>query len=237
MRHATAELAGGLLGKRELRERAQELIDRAWEAAGPDRARLAREALDTYPECAEAYSILAEESATTEQKRELYSKAMAAGKRALGQKGLDEYAGRLWEEPETRSYMRARAGLAAALWELGEREEALAHLRGMLRLDPLDEPGLRYRFLGWLFLDGRNAEVENLLERQGFAGDTSAVWAYGRTLLAFRREGASQRAAALLAAAHRTGPSVPAELLAAWRGTSGALAWLEGSEPYGAITS
>src|SRR5205809_704370 len=134
MQHATAELAGGLLGRREHREKAQELIDGAWEADGPDRARMAREALDIYPECADAYSILAGEAATPEQKRELYSKAMAAGKRALGPRGLDEFTGQLWEEPVTRSYMLAREGLAAALWDLGEREEALAHLRGMLRL-------------------------------------------------------------------------------------------------------
>lgn len=41
--------------------------------------------------------------------------------------------------------MRARAALAGTLWRLGRREEAVDHQRELLRLNPNDNQGLRYR--------------------------------------------------------------------------------------------
>src|SRR3989449_7579455 len=70
-------------------ERAQELIYQAWEARGGRRVRLARQALALWPDCADAYCLLAEETATTLQEaRDLYAQALAAGERALGRERL-----------------------------------------------------------------------------------------------------------------------------------------------------
>ena len=65
---------------------------------------------------------------TTEAERDHYAKGVEAGEQALGPEGFEEYAGRFWGFLETRPYMRARAGLAAALLKLGggRRDRTLA---------------------------------------------------------------------------------------------------------------
>lgn len=94
-------------------ERAQDLMYQAWEATGPMRVKLARQALEISPDCADAYVLLAEETARTpEEALDLYTKGVAAGERALGKKYFEENAGHFWGLLETRPYMRARLGLA-----------------------------------------------------------------------------------------------------------------------------
>ena len=73
---------------------------------------------------------------------------LAAGERAVGRRVFVEDAGDFWLIFETRPYMRARAALAATLWRLGRREEAVEHQRELLRLNPRDNQGLRYRRRG-----------------------------------------------------------------------------------------
>ena len=63
---------------------------------------------------------------------------------------FEDDADEFWLIFETRPYMRARASLAAVLWRLGRREEAVAHQRELLRLNPRDNQGLRYRQANWL---------------------------------------------------------------------------------------
>jgi hypothetical protein len=57
-------------------------------------------------------------------------------RRALRRRVFVEDAGDFWLIFETRPYMRARAALAATLWRLGRREEAVGHQRELLRLNP-----------------------------------------------------------------------------------------------------
>jgi tetratricopeptide (TPR) repeat protein len=76
--------------------------------------------------------------------RDLYEMGVRAGERALGEEFFTEEVGNFWGILETRPYMRAREGLANALWALGERDQALAHYREMLELNPVDNQGVRY---------------------------------------------------------------------------------------------
>src|SRR5438132_14036893 len=56
--------------RRSAVDEAQEIMYRAWETPDRDRRiRLAREALAVSPDCADAYVLLAEESAATPEKR------------------------------------------------------------------------------------------------------------------------------------------------------------------------
>jgi len=120
-------------------EEAQNLVYEAWETKGPERVALARKALEICPDCADAYVILAEESAcSTAEARDLYAKGVAAAERALGPEIFKEEAGHFWGLLSTRPYMRARLGLAQCLWELGEYEAAVEHFRDLLRLNPRD---------------------------------------------------------------------------------------------------
>ena len=127
-------------------ERAQELIYDAFEIDDPQgRVELAEEALEISEDCSDAYVILAEESAEdADVARDLYEMGVRAGERALGEEFFTEEVGNFWGILETRPYMRAREGLANALWALGERDQALAHYREMLELNPVDNQGVRY---------------------------------------------------------------------------------------------
>lgn len=143
-RRTKAGASGSRVG-RNLLGQAQELIYNAWETA--DRKRrvaLAQKAIGISPDCADAYVLLAEETATLDEALEFYRKGVEAGERALGRQAFESDAGHFWGILETRPYMRARAGLARCLWESGKRDEALAHYREMLRLNPNDNQGLRY---------------------------------------------------------------------------------------------
>jgi len=192
-------------------EEAQELVYQALETTGPRRGQLARRALERSPGCADAYVLLAEDAGDPQEALRLYEHGVRAGERALGRDAFQDDVGHFWGILETRPYMRARQGLAAALWHLGEREAALGHLRDLLRLNPGDNQGLRYTLATWLFAVGDDAALEHLL--QAYPDEGSATWAYTRALAAFRRRGAGGPADAALREALTTNSFVPAYLL------------------------
>jgi len=191
--------------------RAQDLMYEAFEAQGARRVALAREALAISPDCADAYLLLAEETAASaDEACELLEQGVAAGERALGPEPFEEDVGHFWGILETRPYMRARAALAETLWALGRREEAVDHQRDLLRLNPNDNQGVRYRQAGWLLSLERYEELDELFA--AYQDDTAAAFAYTRALAVFRREGDSARARQLLEEARELNPHVPAYL-------------------------
>jgi tetratricopeptide (TPR) repeat protein len=239
-------------------EQAQELMYDAWEAQGAQRVSLARKALEISPDCADAYVLLAEETArSVKEALELYAQGAAAGERALGPEAFQADAGHFWGLVETRPYMRARAGLARCLWEIGRHQESIAHYWELLRLNPEDNQGNRYVLLNCLLTTGADAgQLGKLFEL--YPDDAAADWLYGQALFAFRTEGDTRAARKLLAEAKRANPHVPGYLLGkkrlpkrmpelitwggeseaidcvagqalAWLHTPGALEWLAGS--------
>lgn len=193
-------------------EQAQDLVYDAWEASGQRRVELARHALEISPDCADAYVLLAEDTASGfEEARDLYKKGVAAGERALGPQAFEEDVGHFWGILETRPYMRARAGLAACLWASGERNAAIEHYRDMLRLNPNDNQGVRYMLAACLLITGRDEDLERLLAQ--YEDDPTAVWLYTRALVTFCREGDSPKARAQLRDAIGQNPHVPDFLL------------------------
>ncbi len=192
-------------------EQAQSVMYEAWDAQGSVRVALARRALEISADCADAYVLLAEETAhTAEEARELYAQGVAAGERALGERAFRKELGHFWEVLEARPYMRARAGLAHCLWELGQREAALDHWVDMLRLNPGDSLGVRYRLINGLLQSGRDREAGKLL--RVYQGDGGADWLYSWALWAFRTEGDSRRSRRRLTEAMVHNPHVPAYL-------------------------
>jgi tetratricopeptide (TPR) repeat protein len=248
--------AAGSRASRNLPGQAQELIYNAWETA--DRKRrvaLAQKAIGISPDCADAYVLLAEETAVLDEALELFRKGTEAGERALGRQVFKTDAGYFWGILETRPYMRARAGLARCLWEKGQHDEALAHYRDMLRLNPNDNQGLRYVLVSCLLDLGHDDEIMDLLKL--YEDDAAAAFAWTVVLLVFRRHGDSAESGEKLAAALESNPHVPAYMLGrkklprrlpdligfgdeseaicyaaenidAWKATAGALAWLAG---------
>jgi tetratricopeptide (TPR) repeat protein len=214
MERMMRELGAGLGGEQRAQtalDRAQEVMDQAFEVTVAEQVRLARKALEISPDCADAYVLLAENAETAEEALTLYEQGTAAGQRALGKEGFEEYAGHFWGFLETRPYMRARQGLAQCLWEAGRREEAAEHYQEMLRLNPDDNQGIRY-ILATLLLDlERDEDLRHLLAQ--YEEDASSEWAYTKTLLAFREAGESAQANKLLQQATKANKHVPAYLL------------------------
>ncbi|MGH3626808.1 MAG: DUF6930 domain-containing protein, partial [Sciscionella sp.] len=219
------------------------------------RVRLARDALAICPDCADAYVLLAEHAPSRKEARRLYEQGVAAGERALGPEAFQRDAGRFWGILETRPYMRARLGLAHALWSAGHREESVGHARELLRLNPHDNQGVRYTLAGFLLFLDRDEDLARLIEQHD---EVSATWAYSKALLAFRRQGDTPDARQLLAQAKKCNQHIPVYVLgekfpprkqpsyyspgdenealdyargflAAWKSTPGAVAWLRAS--------
>ncbi len=233
--------------------RAQQLIFDAWETPDADqRAELAREAIGLWPDCADAYGLLAAESTELGEKIAFFHQAVEAGARAIGERAFVEEAGMFWGVLETRPYMRARAGLAGCLRERGDSAAAADHYQALLQLNPDDNQGLRYLLASCLLEIERHDALSALLAR--YRDEASAAWAYTRALLGFRLLGDSARTQRALRDAVAVNRHVPALLLAkkrprhlpdwvgfgdenealvyvddslrAWMRTAGALEWL-----------
>jgi tetratricopeptide (TPR) repeat protein len=210
MKGFLGEMVGGPAAGTPL-DKAQELMYQAFGTPDPEeRARLAKQALDLCPDCADAYVLLAEHTKSRKEALELFEKGVAAGERALGPKAFQEDVGHFWGLLETRPYMRAREGLASKLWTMGRRDEAIKHLQDMLRLNPGDNQGVRYTLAGWLLAEGRDEELARLLKEYD---EGSANWAYTKALVAFRQNGDTPETRKLLKVAQKANKYIPAYLL------------------------
>jgi tetratricopeptide (TPR) repeat protein len=190
---------------------AQALMYRAFEERDErHRVRLAQEAMVICPDCADAYVLLAENAPSRKEARRLYEQGVAAGERALGAEAFERDAGHFWGILPTRPYMRARLGLAHALWTAGRRDEAVQHLQDMLRLNPNDNQGVRYTLAGFLLFLDRDDDLARLLDQYD---EASAGWSYTKALLAFRQHGDTPEARRLLKEAKQINKHVPAYLL------------------------
>lgn len=182
-------------------DRAQQLIYNAWEApTAKRRVELAQRALALSPICADAYVLLAEHAKSgSDEELDLWRRGVEAGRAAIGEADFEEYAGMFWGLLETRPYMRARLGLAQALWTRGAQAEAIDHLRDVLRLNPDDNQGIRYILAARLSEAAQDNDLAALLDE--YPDDDAAAWGWTATLLAFRRKGDTENSRMLLAQA------------------------------------
>jgi tetratricopeptide (TPR) repeat protein len=219
------------------------LLDAAEILGGRRSVLLARRALALRPECAQAYLLLAEVTPDPAQALNLYDRARVFAERDLEPE----------EEGVALDYvLRAHDGMAVALCALDRLEEAVMHLRELLRLDPEDLFEARDRLACTLLLLGRDEEAADLIAGSPEEGSIPQV--YTRVLLAFRREGDVPVARQALRDALRVNALVPGALLpraelslpesfvfaddehdaaeyaklagTVWQRTPGALAWL-----------
>ena len=176
-RRAMESFLAAIAGRRgeDATAKAQDVMYEAWERTTPcSRIALARKALGISPLCADAYVLLAEKAARSiEEARDYCAKGVETGELALGPRRFKEYAGHFWGFLETRPYMRARAGLAGTLVQLGDVAGALSHYRHMLKLNPNDNQGIRYVLAGCLLRQGDDSALKELLAAHE---DGSAFW-------------------------------------------------------------
>ncbi len=176
-------------GKSDL-ETAQDLMYEAWKEAAPRRVGLAREALAISKDCADAYVLLGQEAGDLPEAKALFETALDVAARGLGKDACEE--GGFWTRLETRPYMRARASLAGTLWAMGERDQAIGHLKEQLRLNPGDNQGLRYQLVHWLLLENREQDLIDLFD--AYAEEPTASLQFSRALYLYRLKGDSVEA-------------------------------------------
>jgi tetratricopeptide (TPR) repeat protein len=217
MESQMAQLIAGMPGAEPLLadprlRQAQELMYQAWDEQNPARRlSLAHQALAASPDCADAYVLLAEEEADTLARAEaLYRQGVEAGERALGADYFVENKGHFWGLLETRPYMRAREGLAGALWQLERLPEAAEHYRALLDLNPGDNQGIRSQLLDLLLTLDDYAGALDLLKR--YRDDGMAEWLYTGALVLFQRAGRLDKAERRLRKALAQNEYVPAYL-------------------------
>lgn len=196
-------------------ERAQQKMYDAWEASAPrKRLRLAKQALKISPNCADAYVLLAEESAqSTEEAYELYRAGVEAGERSLDDAMFEQFSGHFWDVIATRPYLRALHGQAVCALALDNSDEAITIYRRILDLNENDNQGARYLLLSCLLETGDTAGVHILLRR--YENEFSAAWTYGRALVTFLERGNTRHARANLQDAIRHNPYFPLYMLGA----------------------
>lgn len=103
--------------------------------------------------------------------------------------------------------MRAVFSLAQALWDTGDRSEALDLFRELMHLNRGDNQGVRQYLTPALIQIGGLEEAKELLERQNESH--SASWCYNRALLTFLMEDDSALAKRRLTAAFKVNTHVP----------------------------
>lgn len=199
---------------REAKRAAQELIYDAWETDNKKRRiKMAKEALSIFPDCADAYNILAQDAAKSLQESEgYYRQGMQAGRRDLGEKTFKKDIGYFWEILETRPYMRAQTGLMQCSWAQGNHQEAIDHARELLQLNNNDNQGIRYVLITYLANLGRYDELENFMNGE-YKEDGMAEWLYTRVMLSFARTGDTPQTRKLLSVALSSNRYVPYYLL------------------------
>ena len=187
-------------------DRAEALCQEAIDAFGRRRIQLARQTLAEDPTHVEANILLAESTRPVDRRIELFQNAMETGKSQLGPM-MEEAVGHFWGLADTRPFMRACHGLAAALHEAGQTNEAIEQYQEMLRLNPNDNQGVRYEVIPLLLVHGREAEAIALLDN--FREET-ALWHYMKSLVEFRRSGRSTKSKQAMRSAFRANEHVVA---------------------------
>ncbi len=215
----------------------------------------AREALRISSDCAEASMVLALLKSDRAARIEMLQKALHKAELQIDESKFCEPDGYFWQLLVTRPYMRCRYALTKELWDGGDHQEAVNHMKELLRLNPYDNQGLRYHLLNWLIeCDMNDSEGDDYFGY--YESDKAAFIKYACALQQFVRTGStagSNHALHEAVSANQFVPLIlcgrvkfpklsctrvqretPQEAIAyasiggnAWRKQSGALEWLE----------
>ena len=190
--------------------RAAELAIDAEETWGRRQIHLARRAVALWPDCIEAWLVLARRALDHATARDRYAAAVAAGERLFPE--ISGHGSDVPDSEERRSdllpYLWARTGLALVLWDQGERDEAVDQLRRTSDIAPWSKP-TRLLLAHALVAEGRREEARG----SSHAEDDSAERHSLHALLAFGSEGDSPAARGHLAAAVRANRNLARHLL------------------------
>lgn len=186
-----AKVNSGVLPKGEPpssgKGRAMELCYDAQEQRSRRQLQLLREALRLDPDCAEAYVGLAERESDPVEAEKLYRQGVEAGRRSLGERAFNDPKYPFWGALESRPFMRALSGVAETLEMQGKLSEASEVLAEMLKLNPGDNQGIRYRYILLLLMVGRLEAAKALIESKEYRSDICVLWDLAGAIIAFKQ--------------------------------------------------
>ena len=185
---------------------AKQLMYRAYETTEEEGRKLAQKALEIYPDCVDAYIYYGDKSLEPEEALGWYGKAVKSGERDVGEQHFKEDVGHFWGINVTRPYMRARDKYAYALLILGRDAEAIAEYQDMLRLNPVDNMGVRFDLAPLLIKNHFYKEYYQLFTQ--YDEEVTFGWLYTYFLYSFIKYGGIRQTQEILLEAISYNPHI-----------------------------
>jgi len=165
---------------------AQRIINYAWKQKNyKNKAKYAKEAIEIYEDCADAYIILSRDSSINNlQKKTLLEKAVNAAQNLLKIDNFETAEPELFKLRIAEPLFGAKYNLAIHLWKMGEKEDAIETAFDILKYNEQDNLMVRSILVNWLLSEQKYAQLKYLLEK--YEKDNSAAINYGRVALLYK---------------------------------------------------
>ena len=165
---------------------AEGIIDYAWKQKNyKNKAKYAKEALEIYADCADAYIILSKDSSLNNlQKKALLEKAVKAAENLLKIDNLETAEPELFELKIAEPLFGAKYSLAVHLWENEEKEAALENALEILKYNKQDNLMIRNIVVNWLLIEKEYTQLKHLLVK--YEKDGLAAINYSRVALLYK---------------------------------------------------
>ncbi len=177
-----------------------DLMYEAYDIKGAKGIKLAKQALQLFPENVRALTYLADHENDKSKALGLYQRAVDVGKNLLGEQFFKKHTGHFWGLSETRPYMNARKNYADMLQTVQRDEEAIAEYQEMIKLNPNDNQGIRYS-LSHILLKHKKYDQYHQLYLE-YKDEATAFWLFNYALFVFATQGPSLKAFKALKAAN-----------------------------------
>lgn len=167
--------------------KSDELLEEALEATSKNKAlKLAKEALEIYPDNIDAENLIVEFEENPIKKLKKYDIIIEKAAKLLEEQNMfnKENIGDFWLILETRPYMRARHNKITTLLELGRYSEAIKDCEELLKLCNSDNTGIRYILIGLYCILEKFEDCEKLFKR---FNDDSAFMLFPMAIMYFKK--------------------------------------------------
>ncbi|HBM13096.1 MAG TPA: hypothetical protein DD390_10410 [Rhodospirillaceae bacterium] len=160
-------------------------MDAAWDEPDPNRrAKIARTVLEMDLSVIDAYGVLSECVDTNAERVALLREGVLQGEKIWAQHLKPLSKNYFWQVAETRPFMQVLSHLSEALWEIGDQNGAADTVERLLRLNPQDNQGCRWRAVAWYPVLGEWPKVEKILRK--YKVDTGTYMTYTKLLNCIR---------------------------------------------------
>ncbi|WP_297425147.1 DUF6398 domain-containing protein [Clostridium sp.] len=165
---------------------AQKIIELAWKQKNyNNKAKYAKEALEIYEDCPDAYIILSRDSSLSDiQKKAVLEKAVKSAQNLLRVDNLENAQPELLKLKIAEPLFGAKYTLAIHLWKIGEKDTAINEAFEILKYNEQDFLMVRSILANWLLTEKRYTQLKDLLEK--YEKDNTAAIHYSKVALLYK---------------------------------------------------